>query len=109
MKDGVLTRVFTNEDADPEFPEEFSDENEGEWVFNEFTDEGEALKQEYNEINLRTMREQEEAEDYKTLIAFARMIDYDLSAVLGYKVTIVQKGWFGFESDEENGRWFKVQ
>lgn len=87
---------------------------EGTWYYNEDTKAGLRLKEELEELNFKVFNDTETDQDYQRRIEIAKIIDKDLSQVIGYPVTIEFKDryglsyYWGFDNDEQIGEWRKL-
>ena len=90
-----------NQDQDDEDTE---DGITGTWSFTK----DDKLSQELAEITFRMSEGKDTDEDGKRLNEIIKIVEQDISDVVGYRVTISDNGLFYLDNDTELGKWFKV-
>ena len=78
----------------------------GKWGFKEDTE----LFDEYSQITFRIIENEDTEEDNNRLYnEIRKIIEDDLSNLLGHKVTIKnENGFYQWDNDAESGTWFKL-
>lgn len=76
----------------------------GTWSFTK----DDKLSQELAEITFRMSEGKDTDEDGKRLNEIIKIVEQDISDVVGYRVTISDNGLFYLDNDTELGKWFKV-
>ena len=66
------------------------------------------LSQELAEITFRMSEGKDTDEDGKRLNEIIKIVEQDISDVVGYRATISDNGLFYLDNDTELGKWFKV-
>jgi hypothetical protein len=78
---------------------------EGEWSFLEGD-----LFDEYNQITQRIVEGEDTDQDNNRLYnEIRKIVEDDISSIVGYKVTITEDNkFYNWDNYEENGKWYKV-
>ncbi len=76
----------------------------GTWSFTE----DDKLSQELVEITFRMSEGKDTDNDGKRLNDIIKIVEQDISDILGYQVTISDNCLFYIDNDTEPGKWFKI-
>jgi hypothetical protein len=77
----------------------------GKWGFNEDTE----LFKEYSEITFKMIENEDTDEDNNRLYnEIRKIVEDDLSNILGYNVTIKNGDYYSWDNDAEAGQWYKI-
>ena len=76
----------------------------GTWSFTK----DDKLSQELEEITFRMSEGKDTDKDGKRLNEIIKIVEQDISDVVGYRATISDNGLFYLDNDTELGKWFKV-
>jgi len=79
----------------------------GNWYFNEDTEDGKALYDEWCEIRFRIADNEDTDEDEERRQEIADILDKDLTKIIGYPVTIRDGDFIMFDNEEIPGEWYK--